>query len=242
MRAVNLVPRDARRAGVGGGSAFTGGGPAYVVLAVLAIAVALGTIAVLTNNTIASRKAKLASLRVQLTAEQALAARLTGYERFEQLAQARAQTVRQIVSGRFDWHAALTDLSKVVPANTTLQTLNATVSSSGSGSGGAAGLRNAINAPAFDITGCSRTQDDVARVISRLRAMNGVTRVTLQDSSKESAVQAAASVSAKAATCDNGPTFHLVVFFQPLASGAAQTSTTGGQSVSTVPPSKGGVP
>jgi Tfp pilus assembly protein PilN len=224
MRAVNLIPRDTRRPGVAGIS-FS---PSYAILAVLTIVLVLVTVVVLTNNTISDRQAKLASLRSQLAVEQVRVGQLAPYQRFAQLAQARIATVRQIVGTRFDWHGALADLSKVVPANTSLQTLNASVSP---GTGGGSSIRGDIPAPAFDLTGCTRTQDDVARLMSRLRIMSGVTRVTLQSSTAVAAASGATvtpSTTAAPGTCGNGPSFHVVVFFSalPTATGAA-TSTTG---------------
>lgn len=243
MRAVNLIPSDTRR----GARSLTSlpQGPGYLILAALAVAVALVTITVLTNNTISSRRAKLSSLHTQLTAEQTLASRLASYQKFAQLAQARAQTVREIVATRFDWHSALSDLSKVVPSDTTLQSLSATVSPNASAGGSSSGsaLRGAISAPAFDISGCTRTQDDVARLMSRLRTMDGVTRVTLQDSAKGTAGQAPASTGSatggSSGNCASGPSFHLVVFFSPLATVAP--AAPGAQTVSTAP-SAGGTP
>ena len=222
MRAINLIPRDTRRPGAAGIS-FS---PSYAILAVLVIAVALVTVLVLTNNTISDRQAQLVSLRSQLAAEQARVGQLAPYQRFASLAQARISTVRQIVGTRFDWHGALADLSKVVPANTSLQTLSATVSPS-SGSGGSS-IRGDITAPAFSLTGCTHSQDDVARLMSRLRIMDGVTRVTLQSSTAAAGTSTpAASGAGTSGTCANGPTFNIVVFFSPLstASGAAAATT-----------------
>jgi len=245
MRAVNLLPREAQRR-VGGVRTGLPSGPGYIVLVVLAIAVAFVTVLVITDNTISSRRTQLASLRSQLAAEQALAARLASYQRFQQLAQERAQTVRDIIQGRFDWHAALRDLSKVVPGDTALQSLSATVSpSTSAGGANASSLRGAISAPAFDITGCTASQDDVARLMSRLRTMNDVTRVTLQSSTEASGTQTgAATSSGGSGTCTNGPSFHLVVFFSPIPSIApAGTTAAGGiqTSVGHVP-SPGGTP
>ena len=62
MRAVNLIPADSR--GRGSRSPSTGMQvPVYVLLGFLAAAVALVTVYVLTNNTIASRTAKLNNLK-----------------------------------------------------------------------------------------------------------------------------------------------------------------------------------
>jgi Tfp pilus assembly protein PilN len=149
---------------------------------------------VLTNNTISERKAALTTLKAQVAEEQAQVGRLANYARFAKLAEARAQTVKQIAASRFDWHGALSDLSRVVPVDTSLKSLAATVApgvaGASAGSGTSSGVRSAISAPAFELTGCTKTQDDVARLMSRLRMINGVTRVTLGSSQKQAQLQA----------------------------------------------------
>ena len=104
--------------------------PAVALIGLLVIALAYVTVYVLTSNTIKDRKAKIAAVQTQVTAAQAAATRLTNYVNFTKLAANRDATVRQIATQRFDWHAALSDLSKVVPANTSLQSLLGTVSPS----------------------------------------------------------------------------------------------------------------
>jgi Tfp pilus assembly protein PilN len=240
VRAVNLIPREGRRGGVAvGGLGFS---PGYAVLAVLALALVLVTVYVLTANTVSDRKAKLASVRAQLTVEQAHAARLSNYVQFQKLAQTRAETVRELAGSRFDWYRALSDLSKVVPANTVLASLTGTVAPGasapgGTSSGGASALRGAISAPAFELTGCTKNQDDVARLMSRLRLIDGVSRVTLGNSQKGNAPAGGTAVttgSASGSGCvGNGPTFDLVVFFQPLPG----AGPTGISSVSAQPAS-----
>jgi Tfp pilus assembly protein PilN len=177
---------------------------------------------VLTSNTISQRNARLTSLKQQVAQLQVETARLQSYAQFRTLAEARATTVRQIAATRFDWHAALSDLSKVIPANASLQSLVATPSTAAGGGGAAASggaIRGAINAPAFELKGCTGSQDDVAQLVSRLRLINGVTRVTLQDSIKSSSAQSGAAVSAAGSGgCPAGwPNFDLVVFFQPVS-------------------------
>ena len=225
MKAVNLIPRDARRGGV---SPSLGSlGVSHLLIGLLAVAVAMVSVYVLTNNTVNSRKAQLASLHQQMARVQVEVTRLQSYEKFEKLAQARESTVQEIAQSRFDWHGALSDLSKVVPGNTTLQSVVATVSpnSGVTGGGGSSGsVRGDITAPAFSLKGCTSNQDDVARLMSRLRVIDGVSRVTLEDST-------AAPSGTSGAGC-TGPTFDMVVFFQPLTGEAATiagVTTTGGK-------------
>jgi Tfp pilus assembly protein PilN len=231
MKAVNLIPRDARRGGMG--PSFGKLGASHFVIALLVIALGFVTLYVLASNTVSKRQSQLAGLKQEDTRMQAQVARLNTYSQFEKLAQQREQTVREIAASRFDWHSALSDLSKVVPANTSLQSLVATVSPTVSGSGSSAGagggVRGDIRAPAFELKGCTGSQDEVAQLMSRLRVINGVTRVTLEDSAKPSSgtTTGSSSGSSQSGCPASGPTFDMVVFFQP---GAGVLGASGGSS------------
>lgn len=244
MRAVNLVPAEARRVGPS-----TAQLPTYLVLGALTLAVIFVTIYVLSTNTISDRKAKLATLQTQVAQAQAEANRLGNYTQFAKLAQAREQTVQQIAQTRFDWHAALADLSKVVPANTSLQSLTGSVvpgasagGATGSAGAGARGLRGDLPGPAFELQGCTGSQDDVARLMSRLRVINNVTRVTLSQSEKSDTTQGAAvgtSTGGSQGCGSNKPSFDILVFFAqvpgagPNGPSSVQASTSGGSGVLT---------
>lgn len=238
MRSVNLIPADAR--GRAGGSRGPSTGmqvPVYVLLGFLAAAVALVTIYVLANNSITARKATLASLQAQVTQEQAAVTRLGEFTKFSQLAQTRISTVRAIAAARFDWHTALSDLSKVVPANTTLQSITGTVvpgANAGSGAG-AGSLRGAISAPAFELTGCTATQDDVARLMSQLRLINGVTRVSFS-TSQVSSTGSSSGVGGSGTGCAaSSANFNIVVFFTAVPNAGPAGVTSIGASTSTTP-------
>lgn len=223
MRAVNLIPDDVRKRG----STVSVGrlGVAHVLIGLMAVVLGFVAIYVFTSNTISQRQAQLVTLHEEVAQAQAQAARLTDYAQFEQLAQAREATVSEIASSRFDWHTALTDLAKVMPANATLHSLSATVASGSGGGSSSSSVRGDIDAPAFALSGCTQTQDDVARLASRLRVINGVTRVTIEDSTGASGVSNPGSPTASA-TCGGGPSFDMVVFFQPVAGAAALAGPT----------------
>lgn len=238
MRAVNLIPDDSR-----GGWRHAGGRSAnsvYLLIGTLAIALVLVTMYVLAGNRVADQKARIAGLQAEATQAQGAAARLEPYVEFAELAQARTETVREIAASRFDWHAALAGLSRVVPANTSLQSLTGSVVpgvtiASSSGSAAGADLRGDVAAPAFTLAGCSDSQDDVARLISRLRLIDGVTRVSLENSTQASTGQPGAAVnSSGTAGCKgHAPSFNLVIFFQPLANaGTDGVTSLGSQTVS----------
>lgn len=226
MRAVNLIPRDARRGGMSPSLGTLG--PSHLLIGLLGVALAMVTLYVLSSNTVSQRQTQLAGLNQQMTRMQAAVTRLQSYQKFEKLAQAREATVQEIANGRFPWKNALTDLARVVPPHTTFTSLTATVSSSTSSAGaGASGtVRGDINAPAFTIKGCTGSQDEVAQLMGRLKLIGDVSRVTLEDSTQ--------SPGGTGSSC-GGPTFDMVVFFQPLTGAQATlagvsttTSTAGG--------------
>lgn len=231
MKAVNLIPAESRRStGFNAGLSIS---PAYAVLGLLAIAVAFAAVYVTSGNSIATHRAELQTLQGEIAAAQAQAASYDRYAQFASLAQQRLTTVREIANTRFDWHEALTNLSRVVPGDTALSALSATVSpaTSSAGSGGAAGgLRGYGQGPAFELSGCTKTQDDVARLMSRLRLIDGVTRVTLNDAQKSNSAAGGASVtttgSAAAGCGSNAPTFDLLVFFAPIPGALATAPAT----------------
>jgi Tfp pilus assembly protein PilN len=235
VKAVNLIPADSRKGGGGVTSASQIG--TYGLFGLLGVALVLVTLYVLASNSISSRQAQLTNLRAEVSQAQGEAARLGSYSSFQKLASTRIQTVEGIAATRFDWHTALTGLSRVVPANTSLQSLTATVApganAGGTGAGGSASLRGAISSPAFELVGCTSSQDDVARLMSRLRLIDGVTRVSLGDSVKSGASQSGTGVSSGGGSSGssvgcgaNKPIFDIVVFFQPVTGAGPQGATS----------------
>lgn len=234
MKAVNLIPADTRK----GRADFRAlRGPGAAVVGLLGAALVLVILYVLASNSVASQQAKLASLRQELSQTKAVAANLGGYTKFAKLARARVQTVREIASSRFNWQPVLSELARVVPANTTLSSLAASVSpAAGGGSGSGGGLRGDLSVPAFEVMGCTASQDDVARLMSQLRLINGVTRVTLSSAVKSGSAGTGSTTSAPASGSGgckaNASTFDVVVFFGPLA-GSSTTGSTGSTSSTT---------
>src|SRR5947209_11066911 len=93
----------------------------------LAVALVLVVLYVLASNDVSARRAQLTTLKGEVAQAQAQVTRLGSYQQFQQLAHTRITTVEGIAATRFDWHGALADLSRVVPASTSLQSLTATV-------------------------------------------------------------------------------------------------------------------
>jgi Tfp pilus assembly protein PilN len=240
MKAVNLIPGDARSArGIRLPKLAV---PTYALIGVLVGAIVLVTLQVMASNSVADRQAQVTSIQAQLTQAQQAASKLSAYGQFTSLEQARVQSVRGIAATRFDWNSALGQLATVIPANTSLQSISGSVvpgaTAGGSGSGGG-GLRSDLTGPAFEIQGCTSNQDEVARLISRLRTMTGVTRVALSSSAKaggQTASPSSGSTTGPKRGCPtSAPTFDLIVFYRAVAGAGAQGATALGTSTTTTP-------
>jgi Tfp pilus assembly protein PilN len=234
MKAINLLPPELRGASsVAARKAPAdepGGIAAFVVLGALAACVIALAAYVLTTNTLKDRQAKLDTVTAQAETTTQRANQLKPYADFQAMAETRIQTVKDLASSRFDWEQALRDISRAIPANATLTSLNGTIAggAGGSGTGGGSTVRTAIAAPAIQLNGCTRSQNDVATLLSRLRNVDGVTRVSLGKSLKPAPTASAAGAigqaqvaagvagTTAATPCAGGrpPSFELVMFFE----------------------------
>jgi Tfp pilus assembly protein PilN len=184
MRPVNLIPLEQRR----GDQAQLRTGPLlYVFLGALALMLLGVTMLVLTNNQIAESKSEVATLKREDAAAQAEARRLAAYTQFRTLAEQRIATVRSLADSRFDWERVMRELALVLPGNVWLTNLEASatpsvsVSGEGASSAGAA-LRGAVGGPALTMAGCTTGQEAVARFVTALEDIDGVTRVGIESS------------------------------------------------------------
>lgn len=179
MKAVNLMTADERH-GVDDASGAARGG-AYGILAVLAAAAVVGGALTITNRQIADRQGRLEQATVAAQTVQARAAALAPYLRFADLARTRVDTVTALSSTRFDWAHALREVSRVLPADVWLNSLDG---SAGSSDAPLSAASSAAPAPTFELQGCTSSQADVARLMARLRAIDGVSSVELHSSAK----------------------------------------------------------
>jgi Tfp pilus assembly protein PilN len=176
VRPVNLIPPDQRR----GDSAPLRTGPlAYIVVGALALALLGVTLLVLTSNEVAEKKDELVTLRQEDAAAKARAERLAPYASFQIASQQRVETVTSLADSRFDWPRVMRELALVLPDDVLLNTLTTGGTGgeeeSGEGLGGSQG-------PSLELTGCTTGQDAVARFVTALKDIDGVTRVGLQSS------------------------------------------------------------
>jgi Tfp pilus assembly protein PilN len=213
MKAVNLIPKDSRR----DASDFSVGtlGPAHLVIGLGAILVVLMLMHVLTANTVKDRRATLAALSAQVVQEQSTASRLQVYTAYIEQIEAREQQVMAIADSRFAWRRSFDQLAHVIPPTTSLSSLSATTSGASVATSSAASASASESVPTFSLDGCAdtRNQDGVATLIRRLHAIDGVTSVNFESSTR-------------AADCGNS--FSLLIVFKALGlpAPAATTATT----------------
>jgi Tfp pilus assembly protein PilN len=253
MRAVNLLPSDLRGTAPAPVVAPErdpeprSSGP-YLVLAALALALLAVVGYVLVANDIRAKERELADVTNRAQSTLAAAAPLKPYADFEALATQRIDTVRTLAGVRFDWEQALRDLSRALPEGVTLKSLTGSISPNVGGVSGST-LRASRTVPAIELAGCTSSQTSVARVMARLRGVDGVTRVSLASADKDgsgtpTADNANASQAKPTGTASLGngcgadgkrPDFTLVMFFERAAAAAVTpgTASTGSAAAGT---------
>lgn len=183
MRAANLMPGEDRASRAA--KAVDTGAAVYVLLAAFAAVVALAAVWATTNKQIGESRAKLERVSAEAQVAEARTAKAAPYQAFAALARDRVATVTSLSATRFDWAHGLREISRVLPADVWLTAL--------SGKSGANGeaptpTTSAAPAPNFELLGCTRDQAKVARLMARLRAVDGVRDVDLRASAKPDGV------------------------------------------------------
>ena len=226
MKAINLLPPDLRGAPKGGSRKAKaaaandepGGIAAFVALGVLAACVAALAAYVLTTNSVKDRQAQLEAVTAEAANTTRRVNQLKPYADFQQMAETRIQTINDLASSRFDWEQSLRDVSRIVPTDVTLTSLTGTIA--GGAAGGGSTVRSAIASPAVELKGCATNQGDVAQLLSRLRNVDGVTRVSLSKSLKPPMTPAGTPTTAAtpgtpiACAGKRPPAFEIVAFFE----------------------------
>jgi Tfp pilus assembly protein PilN len=210
VRPVNLIPQERRRRTTSGRS-----GSAYVVLGVLGVLLAMAVAYVLTTNTLNERTTEAAEARQEADALEARASKMNSFTDFASLATTRLASVRGVAASRFDWERFVRELSHVMPRGSWLHTTDASVTGAIEGATPTATSTTStagVGAPTAKLIGCTPRQDDVARMMVRLRLMHRVTDVTLNESAVE---QIGGETSLD--QCGDLYKFDLTVTFDPTA-------------------------
>jgi Tfp pilus assembly protein PilN len=235
MRAINLIPVDQRR---GASAPGRSGGGVYAALGFLAVLLLLVSAFTLISKSVDDKRVQLSRIEQQADDAEAKAGGLQAYTQFTSLREKRLQTVQSLAASRFDWAHALHEVARTLPKFAWLTSLRATVTPEVQVEGGASDpLRKALAAPAIEILGCTTTQGNVARVMSAMRRIDGVQRVSLSSSQKADEAAASAGSSSNGGSTGSGdcrsgsaryPQFSMTVFFTaPPAPAAAAAPNTG---------------
>lgn len=227
MRAVNLVPAEERRAR---GAAGRSGGVVHIALAALALLVVMVGAVTVTSKSISDRKSELARVTAEANAAEAKANELLPYTRFAAMREARVQTVSSLVASRFDWSRVLHEIARVVPADAWLTGLTGTRPAPAAA---AASTGSAPAAPSFQVTGCTSGHKSVARMMVRMRLIDGVEKVALSSSDEIDGSGATASAGSAGKSGDGcvtrsrrGAQFALTVNFKAAPAAAPSTGTS----------------
>ncbi len=181
MKAVNLVPADARRRGasLATGLPFLGlvGGLVLVLIATLLF--------VTEHNRVDSRKAQLAGVQVS-AARWTAAAGTYGHDVAVSTArQSAIAKVESLAGSRYDWSVLLGRLGDAMPRESVLSSLAITASSASSASsttGSSSTPATSGNATSIALAACATSQSVVAQTMVNLRRIAGVSQVILSSS------------------------------------------------------------
>ncbi len=224
MRAVNLIPAD-QRSGAAVGLGRSQGG-AYALLAILALLAVFAFLYGKARHTISSSQGQIATIDAEAQQAQADAGSLAPYETLNAIREKRLKAVEQLMDSRFDWARTLHQFGQILPAHVSLAALSGTVGTGASAASTASSKTAAAPAavtsstppgsvPTFTLSGCAKTQDEVAETLERLRLISGVKQVTLESSVNNGTSSTAAASSASSGSC-SGSSFAVAVAFAPL--------------------------
>lgn len=204
MRPINLIPKDQRR---GDAAPSRTGAAGWVIVGALALAVVGAVLMVNSSNTLSDRENEVAALQHAEQQAQRRAAELAPYTAFQQTVMARKQTTAGLAASRFDWERVMRELALIIPGDIVIRTLTATVTPDVSVPGATTvDLRGNVPGPALELTGCGtgpedRSQEAIARFISALYDIDGVTRVGMKDSVVTPAEEATGAFGPQAGAC-----------------------------------------
>lgn len=202
MKPVNLLP-PSERAQQGGSRP----GSAYVVLGVLGALLVAVLVYVVTANGVTSKQDELASARGETAAAQARLAQLGAFGDFASMKATRETSVASRAQARIDWERLMRELSRVLPDDVFISSLDATASGGGEAASGSPPAEGS-GAPSLKLAGCAPSQPAVATLMVRLRQLNRAVDVTLADATKTADAEGGAG-------CGEGYAFTVSVAFDP---------------------------
>jgi Tfp pilus assembly protein PilN len=182
MRAVNLLPGD--------DAAGKKSLPLPVLVGCVGTVLVTALIAVMflsASAGVASKRRALAQVQAQLAAMPAPALPSPVVKQLPKERQTRMTALATALGQRVAWDRLLREVSQVVPSDVWLVTLNALAPSLAPASTAAAATAASTDAQGFEVTGCTYSQDSVARFLARLTVVPDLTGMTLGKSASSEA-------------------------------------------------------
>src|SRR5204863_178608 len=130
------------------------------------------------------RTAKLERTNAAIAVAEQRVGDSAAYVTFRELAGNRVSTVTTLSTTRFDWAHAMREISRVLPADAWLSAMTGV---SGASDAAPTPATSAAPSPVMTLAGCTRSQAKVARLLARLRTIDGVRKVSLKSSEKPDA-------------------------------------------------------
>ena len=205
MRAVNLLPADARTAKGGIGSVGSQipvrrtmqlGGAVALLLTVAFVGLYVHERSVVhgEQSALANDQARLAAMQTQVDAVRS----------DQQEASARLGAVTSVVGSRMNWDRTMAEMAKVLPADSVLTSLTATAPVTAASMGGVAASTTDGTAPVAPaggtstlmISGTVPSYNRVAAVLDRLALLPWLSDVTLSSTSKQTGGTTSYSITA----------------------------------------------
>jgi Tfp pilus assembly protein PilN len=182
MKAVNLIPTEQRRARATGKQS----GSAYVLVGVLVTLLALVGAYVFTSNDATDSTNKAAAAKSEADRLEAEVKQRGAFTNFAEIKKARLASVMGVADARFDWERLMREISRVMPEGSWLQSTDASMTGQVDGESTTSATGAPVAAtPKAKFVGCTPDQSDVARMMVRMRQMNRVADVELNESSTE---------------------------------------------------------
>jgi Tfp pilus assembly protein PilN len=174
---------------------------------------------VMQSNKITKGENDIATAQQKTAEARAKTQQLGPFGNFAQVKDQRVASVRTLAEGRFDWERATRELAHLLPDGVWLRDFDASVTGAAAAAGDTAGT---WAGPSIKLHGCAEKQPQVAVMLVRLRAMQGVHDVKLTDSVRGTDPQAGAAGDSSAGSDDCGAhnkrgnyEFNAVVEFDP---------------------------
>jgi hypothetical protein len=220
VRAVNLVPPELRSRVPGDGDPRI----AYGVFGGLVLLLVMVLVSVSYSNKATTLNDEAAALQAQAARHQTKAAPVQAFNDFAGVAQSRTLLVGGLAASRFPWGNALFNLSKSLPADVTIDSMNAVTAEQTAAAANQSTGSTAVAAasePTLELTGCTSSWIGYSRLTVWLKNMPGVRDVTSSQSSASGPVAQAAAGGenadgARKNNCGPAPLkFTTKIFYQP---------------------------